>query len=414
MNFISTFVDNLLSSSDRPQKNFGISILKQFIFNLIGTWFRAVPFWRKRHVGISDRSRLLKIETACSPAKLETQPVSNVCQQSQFDSSKASTEALDRTVSIVAMCNVFTVLERQLADINKDVENSVAGVCKGFKGMAEHAQAAVVAATQSCSTEENDGNGNELIADMQNVLIALVENARSSSEFTQSICEKLGLLEKRLVSIEKAMNEVEELACQAKLVALNGQIEAARLGPAGKPFEVVARETKKLSNHAATTSDSIKNLVADLSKQVRDTSTDITQKTEIDNKTFLQSQTRAKELLSNIEREHIRITNSLATTSELSSFLQRDISNAVLSMQFQDRVSQRVSHVISTMELLADDVDPQAKQLLASEAKNRSDKWLSQIAKTYTMDSERQVINNENMLANGTVASDELFDVELF
>ena len=320
----------------------------------------------------------------------------------------------DRIVTIVAVCNVLEVLERQLTDVSQDVESSVAGVCKGFQGMATRAQAAVNAASESLGSGVKDDIGKDLISEMQKVLTSLIENVRASSDFTQTVSGKLLGLETRLAAIEDTLGAVEALANKAKLVALNGQIEAARLGPAGQAFAVVAKETKTLSTHAAQTSDSIRNLVGELSQEVKVTSAEIRKRTEVDLRRFAESESQATQMLNDIDVSHKRIMQSLNTTSQISGELRGDISKAVMSMQFQDRVSQCIAHVVETMEVLVDHVDPKSIGDCELAAKDRSDEWLSQISKRYTMDSERVALGGAELVdSSGAGAADE-FDVELF
>jgi methyl-accepting chemotaxis protein len=307
------------------------------------------------------------------------------------------------------------VLEGQIKDINQDVETSVAGVCKGFHGMAVRAQSAVSAASESISSGAKEGSGGkDMIAEMQKVLNSLLANVRSSSDFTQSVSAKLTSIESRLEAIEKTLGDVEELANKAKVVALNGQIEASRIGTAGLAFAVVAQETKSLSTNAASTSDAIRKLIAKLTDEVKVTADEIRQRTEIDSNSFVESEQQARELLNDIDANHKQIVNSLNKTSEISGELRGDIARAVMSMQFQDRVSQRMAHVAETLEILVHEVDAKSYTYCKAEAQGRSDQWLGQISKKYTMDSERIAISGEGQLATTASSSSDDFDVELF
>jgi chemotaxis regulatin CheY-phosphate phosphatase CheZ len=88
---------------------------------------------------------------------------------------------------------------------------------------------------------------------------------------------------------------------------------------------------------------------------------------------------------------HQEMQEAIAQAKRNSDQLARDISGAVMAMQFQDSVSQRIGHVVETLEELHKafiaHVDPAA----ASPAEQSCD-WTSHMAASYTMDSERRVL----------------------
>lgn len=355
-----------------------------------------------------------------SPENQPTQLAPQADNQPEYKPSTQTVEEIpaapnEHIINVVAVCNVLQVLEGHIKDINKDVETSVTGVCNGFQGMAVRAQSAVSAASESISSGAKDGGGGkDMIAEMQKVLNSLLANVRSSSNFTQAISEKLTGIESRLEAIEKTLGDVEELANKAKVVALNGQIEASRIGSAGLAFAVVARETKTLSTNAASTSDAIRKLISKLTAEVKVTADEIRKRTDIDANRFVESEQQARELLHDIDVNHKQIVKSLNTTSEISGELRGDIARAVMSMQFQDRVSQRMAHVAETLEILVHEVDAKSFTYCEAEARGRSDQWLSQISKKYTMDSERIALSGEGDLVTTATSSSDDFDVELF
>jgi hypothetical protein len=81
-----------------------------------------------------------------------------------------------------------------------------------------------------------------------------------------------------------------------------------------------------------------------------------------------------------------------------------------MAMQIQDRVSQRIGHVISTISGLIGQVQPSCTDMFERQARTRSDKWLAEFAASYTMDSER--IANQEPSAAGS--SREPCTAELF
>ncbi len=318
-----------------------------------------------------------------------------------------STSFLD----VAAASKVMQVLEKQLSEVSTDIELSVVGVCQGFSGMTEKAQSAINLA-QSAVGNMNGNDEGDLIRNMHNVIACLLDSFRVSTEFSQQVSSKLLTLETHLSIVEQKIEEVEEISSRAKLVALNGQIEASRLGAAGRAFLVVAEETKSLAVNAARTSDSIRTSIGKLSSELNRTSSEIKRRSAEDSDTFKRSEESAKKLLNELQESNHRITTSLGQTATIGSELRTDIAKAVMSMQFQDRISQRIAHVIETLEILTKRIDPLCDDVSDYAASSRCSEWMKEITSRYTMDSERNV--HSQGVSSSASSDAEDFSVELF
>lgn len=83
--------------------------------------------------------------------------------------------------------------------------------------------------------------------------------------FTEQTKSDIGALVQRSEEIREAISLISQISEQTNLLALNASIEAARAGEAGRGFQVVASEVKKLSeqsNNSALHIAQILNLVA--------------------------------------------------------------------------------------------------------------------------------------------------------
>lgn len=176
---------------------------------------------------------------------------------------------------------------------------------------------------------------------------------------------------------------VAKIASQTNLLALNAAIEAARAGEAGRGFSVVADEVRKLSSMSG------------------ETGTQITEKVRVMGGSMRQMVARAEQL-SILEQEKIGQAGGIVAQvlGELASGVQsleqrvellqqgsREVEQAVtqvlVQLQFQDRVSQIVGHVTDDMRRLQERLHEQTE--LDCQA------WLRQLESSYTTMEQQRV-----------------------
>ncbi|MFN8110658.1 MAG: methyl-accepting chemotaxis protein [Thermoleophilia bacterium] len=93
---------------------------------------------------------------------------------------------------------------------------------------------------------------------------AMLQIAASSAEVTAAI----GALEERSGQIAGIVDEVETIAQQTRMLALNASIEAARAGDAGRGFAVVADEVQELATRSLAAASTIGSMIAGTREEV--------------------------------------------------------------------------------------------------------------------------------------------------
>jgi methyl-accepting chemotaxis protein len=220
----------------------------------------------------------------------------------------------------------------------------------------------------------------------------MLERTDAASGLTLQTVQTMGEVEQQMRGITRSLQDVDGIARALGILGLNASIEAARAGEHGRTFSVVASETTKLADAAAQISKSIQKIVAHLCKSVDDTSRTLcTVSTALSNdaKTSRREVDQAVAVMTATEKDLRRSVEQSARSSES---LADDIARAVVAMQFQDSMSQQVTHVADALgEVeagLSRLLPPGAARQPAESQPTRRD-LAGNLTSRYTMQSER-------------------------
>lgn len=168
-----------------------------------------------------------------------------------------------------AVRSVVESLERQIRATATDLQESLLKVTGGFSGIASRARQTVDIAQQGLAPGEgrvgmSETVGAETVGAIQETLHGLLTSILESSEQSRRFSSQIHQLEQVLREVNQSLSRVEGIAEEARIVGLNGRLEAARAGAHGAAFSVVANESKNLASNAAQTSASIRTCVRHL------------------------------------------------------------------------------------------------------------------------------------------------------
>ncbi|MFQ3236545.1 MAG: methyl-accepting chemotaxis protein [Paraglaciecola sp.] len=183
-------------------------------------------------------------------------------------------------------------------------------------------------------------------------------------------------------NLKTMARDVGSIADQTNLLALNAAIEAARAGETGRGFAVVADEVRNLANRSGHLAENIIASVTNISEQFNHLSKSFSIDSNTGNKLAETANENIKAVIRQYDETKAAGDKSAQNLEALSSGVRKKIEDTLVSIQFQDRVSQILDHVRENLSQLTE-IIPEPENLNVP-------KLLEEMAATYTTASQRE------------------------
>ncbi|MCA9213574.1 MAG: methyl-accepting chemotaxis protein [Planctomycetales bacterium] len=316
-------------------------------------------------------------------------------------------ESDELAVEVAGFLPMLEILTTQLRDIAAEVEHQVVKSCASLTGIVTQTNDIAKSALAKVEGSGTGPSGDALIETTRDVVHGLLDRMKDSSAFSSDTAERLQNVESELGSVTESLVGVNEIAEIAKVVALNGRIEAARAGEYGAAFSVVATETGSLANMAMETNLRVCETVHGLNQVLSETSAMIQERQANDSAELTRCYDLSDEILHYLDDYNVHVKECLSLLTASRGSVAQEVSNAVVALQFQDSVNQRIDHVVNAINSIRERVEPLVQDANRREAEAKLQEWQTQMRADYTMDSERVV-------QDGADATNDTCDIELF
>lgn len=246
------------------------------------------------------------------------------------------------------------------------------------------------------STSAGDGGAEVLRTSFdhsERELAIVGESLQRVMQSKEQIVGKVGELEAFMTELIEMADAVKRIAQQTNLLAINAAIEAARAGPEGRSFAVVAQEVRSLSARSGETGTNMATRVQAIVHAIQAVRDAATVSTQQDHAATLGAQQKIDQVLSDLRSATGIVTGAADTLRQESLGIKHEIDETLIQLQFQDRVSQIMGHVQHNIGRLPEAMAVPASQALALlDAKP----LLDELESTYAMAEERQVHRGGN------------------
>ncbi|MCP5011741.1 MAG: chemotaxis protein [Aestuariibacter sp.] len=206
-----------------------------------------------------------------------------------------------------------------------------------------------------------------------------IQSTVDMSAGIMEILEQITAINETVPSVIQALKDIDSIAGQTNLLALNAAIEAARAGEHGRGFAVVADEVRTLSNRSAEFSESIQTQINGINSKISSLSDRIGQLAAYDVSYVIEAK---KDINTELERIITKAEHDQKVTSGLHDLaMQLDIalSDATRSLQFGDINRQYIEYTINVISVLSMHLDDLLDDTKRAQAMQQPDAFIQKI-----------------------------------
>ncbi|MES2672848.1 MAG: methyl-accepting chemotaxis protein [Pseudomonadota bacterium] len=203
------------------------------------------------------------------------------------------------------------------------------------------------------TTSDNIGTRmTEFAENTSRTLNQFVDTTVTMSAASMGLVEKVNSIADQMPLVMKALKDIDQIAAQTNLLALNAAIEAARAGEAGRGFAVVADEVRALSNRSAGFSLEIQSKLGLINKSISSLTDEVGEVASQDMTYVLEAKREVEKAIAELIEKARDDQIIAANLNEISVHLVSALHEAMRGLQFEDMSSQNILHNIETLRLL--------------------------------------------------------------
>lgn len=237
---------------------------------------------------------------------------------------------------------------------------------------------------ETVASSSGEAGGDHVLVDLlnrsQSELDTIVEGLRTALVSKDSLLNQVTELSKFTVELSRMAKDVGDIAKQTNLVALNAAIEAARAGEVGRGFAVVAHEVRKLSMLSGETGKKIGETTEMVNRAIDATVQVSRQYAQQDQALMVSSGQVIAHVVTQFRSAAAALTAASQHLRAESEAVGREVDDVLVSLQFQDRVSQVLGQVRDDIGRLKARVSRSSEDITPLDPKD----WLRELAQTYT------------------------------
>jgi methyl-accepting chemotaxis protein len=297
-------------------------------------------------------------------------------------------------------------VDSQLQETAAQIETAVSGVCGNFQEMAVRTQSSVSRASQFLAGDRGQGGGTISLDELANrarlTMEDLLRRGREAQAISKRALDQIRVIEKAANTISSHLTSLDDISQGNRLLAVNARIQAVTAASGGKGISAMANEMAGQARLSVEIVESIREVATDLNRVAASASAELAVMAEADQKSFDTSRREVEGALNEFQRVHNSLEQMVTSMTDEGRIVGKEISEAVRALQFQDRVSQRIGHVVDQLKLIGKELGAHCPH-----ASPEVEAALAHFSSQFTMQEERSLLTGTEVESHGG-------EVELF
>lgn len=258
-----------------------------------------------------------------------------------------------------ACIEVSSISGRNVETARGQTEEAITELSQRFSQLVDRLTNTVEASENATSGEQGLVQAFEA---SRGELNEIVSSMKVAMETRDTMLEQVRELTGYTEDLKDMATSVEEVASRTNLLALNAAIEAARAGEAGRGFAVVADEVRSLSQRSGEAGSQISEMVNRVGDAMHRTLENAELSASRDADMTRQAEETIRGVLERLRGVADGLSDSTGLLQQEGRGIRDEIAEILVSLQFQDRVSQILAQVRESFEEFETEVSERAER----------------------------------------------------